>query len=168
MFVLPFKTRVSIPENNNSYLIFKYEGLKSRIGESRGSYQYILKAILRYRDGYATSAYDLMPGNGYWRDFYSNPEDLPFDMRSHSVSAFVNFTESCEYYIPIPTGQYNIEFEFYSNGIQGQLRRAFDVKDQNSLYLKFSEYLRDGRMGIDVIQSPTKSKEGNTKCVYRD
>ncbi|WP_229267127.1 hypothetical protein [Leptospira sp. mild_001] len=165
LYVLPFKDRVLIPEDSSSFLIFNYKGFNL----NKYSKHFTLKADLRYKNGYMTQAYDLIPDNQYWRTYYTNPEDLPFTMRWHTVTEYTYFTEECEYRIPIPTGIYNLEIEFKSFGLTGYIKKSVDVKEQNSLYLDFQRSEEDtNRINLQIAHKLTKSKNNLEKCIYKD
>ncbi|ASV10030.1 hypothetical protein AR546_07130 [Leptospira interrogans serovar Canicola] len=165
-YYIPYKfMRLPIDQSNNSFLIFKYNGIQ----ENRKTNRYILNPVLRYGETYLSPAYNLNPENDFWQIFYSNPTDLPYSMRISGTSQYVYYTEGCEYYIPIPTGEYYIDINFRRVGQAGFVRQKVKIIDQQSLYLNFTEIPDDlHKIMLNLHLRETKPKGSIEKCIYKD
>lgn len=165
-YYIPYRiNKVPIDESNNSFLIFNF----NRNNLNKKIYNFILKSELRYGDTYLSPFYDLNPENEYWKNFYENPDDLPLPMRIGNRSQYVYFTEGCDYYIPLPIGEYFLDIELRRIGQTGYARKKIKIESQQSVYINFEEILDDeDHIKINLQVKETKLKIHADKCIYKE
>ncbi|MBM9578635.1 hypothetical protein JWG45_15930 [Leptospira sp. 201903070] len=165
-YYIPYKfTKLPISESDGSFLIFRY----NRVQENKNENRYILNPVLRYGETYLTPAYNLNPENSFWKIFYKNPDDLPYSMIVGEASQNVYYTEGCEYYIPIPIGEYYLDIEFRRVGQSGFIRQKVKIDNQQSLYLDFEENPDAiDQIILNLRLMETMPRKKSEKCYYKD